>query len=310
MKKFVLDFERDLVALEEKIAELESRDKLSPDEQRTLFELKKIYEKVFQETFSNLTPWQRVQLARHPNRPTASFYVKKLFNGFEEINRPVDPALICGLANFKGQRVALAFVEKGGTARERQQHRFGMPGPEGYAKFLQLIEVAESLRIPVITLIDTPGAYPGIEAEERGQAAAISRSIEAMLFARIPTVAVIIGEGGSGGAMALAAADRIYIMENAYYSVISPEGCSSILFRNEKQAPLAAALLKLTAADLVSLGLVHGIIPEPPGSAARDPDSAAEVLAETLKKALEELLELETEALLAARHSFFLEMRF
>lgn len=310
MKKSALDFEKELVVLEEKIAELENRNNLSPDEQKTLAELKEAHRKLFQQTYSNLTPWQKVQLARHPNRPTASFYVKKLFTELEEINRPLDPALICGLANFKGQKIALAFVEKGSTVREKQEHRFGMPGPEGYAKFCQLIEVAESLRLPVITLIDTPGAYPGIEAEEKGQAAAIAASIETMLFARVPTIAVIIGEGGSGGAMALAAADRIYVMENAYYSVISPEGCSSILFRDEKQAPLAATLLKLTAENLASLGLIHGIIPEPPGSAARDPDSAAEMLAGTLQKTLEELLAMEVDALLSARHSFFLEMRF
>jgi acetyl-CoA carboxylase carboxyl transferase subunit alpha len=310
MKKFAYDFEKELVALEEKIAELETLEKLTPEQERILAELKSIYPKVFAETYSNLTPWQKVQLARHPNRPTAIFYVKRLFSNFESLNRPYDPALACGLAEFNGIRVAIAFVEKGSNLRERQLHRFGMPGPEGYERFCQLIEVAESLRIPIITLVDTPGAYPGVEAEEKGQAAAIAKSIERMLFATVPTVAVIIGEGGSGGAIALSAADRIYIMENAYYSVISPEGCASILFRDEKMAPVAASLLKLTAQDLLSFGLVHGIIPEPLGSAARDPEKAADLLGEVLQKSLAELLTVDTDTLLKARNKFFLEMRF
>lgn len=312
MKRFAYDFENELVNLEEEIRRLEGKDNLSPEEREHLKCLKEKLPELFSQTYGNLTPWQRVLLARHPYRPTSLFYLKRLFKEFKELKNlsglPDDPAIICGFGYFKGLKVGVAAVEKGSDTRERQVRRFGMPLPEGYYKFIRFLETAESLQLPVITLVDTPGAFPGIEAEERGQALAIARSIQKMLSVKTRTVSVIIGEGGSGGAIALATADRVFVFENAYYSVISPEGCASILFHDEKYAPEAASALKLTAEDLYELGLIHGVIKEPEGSAYRDPNTAAKLLEEALLTALNELNKLDLERVISERFNFYLNL--
>lgn len=313
MKRFAYDFERELVELESEIEKIQKKPSLTEEEERYLEELRKTREEIFKKTYSNLTPWQRVQLARHPQRPTTSFFIGRIFSRFTPINSdgrfPDDPAVICGIATYKGLEIAVAGIEKGSDSRERQRRRFGMPLPEGYYKFIRLLETAESLNLPVVTFVDTPGAFPGIEAEERGQALAIAKSIRKMLFVEVPTVSFIIGEGGSGGAIAMACADRIFVLENAYYSIISPEGCASILFRDEKLAPSAAAMLKLTARELKELGLIHGVVEEPYGSAARDPEKTSENIDSILSSVLQELTKKDVGQLLAERHSFFLDLK-
>ncbi|MCX7831962.1 MAG: acetyl-CoA carboxylase carboxyltransferase subunit alpha [Actinobacteria bacterium] len=312
MKRFAFDFENELINLESEIDRLKSIKQLSKEDSRKLEELEKIYSEVYRKTYSNLTPWNRVQLARHPYRPTSLFYINRLFKGLQEIKAdrryPDDLSLVCFIGEYKGKKTAIAGIEKGADSRERQKRRFGMPLPEGYYKFIRLLEIAEQLKIPVITFVDTPGAYPGIEAEEKGQALAIARSIQKMLFVKVPTVSFVIGEGGSGGAIALACADRIYVLENAYYSVISPEGCASILFHDEKRAPEAAELLKLTADDLFKLKLIHGIVKEPLGSAYRHPEETLRNIDKTLENALQEISSKDVEQLLKERHQFFINI--
>lgn len=312
MKRFAFDFENELINIESEIDRLKSLKQLSKEDSQKLEELEKIYPEVYRKTYSNLTPWNRVQLARHPYRPTSLFYIKRLFKQLQEIKAdrryPDDLSIVCFIGEYKGRKVAIAGIEKGADSRERQKRRFGMPLPEGYYKFIRLLEVAERLRLPVVTFVDTPGAYPGIEAEEKGQALAIARSIRKMLFVKVPTVSFVIGEGGSGGAIALACADRIFVLENAYYSVISPEGCASILFHDEKKAPLAAELLRLTADDLLRLKLIHGIVKEPLGSAYRNPEETLRNVDETLESALQEIASKDIEELLKERHQFFLNI--
>ncbi len=311
MKKFAYDFERELVFVESEIEKLQSSESADERSRKKLEELLKKREELFYQTYSDLDPWKRVLLARHPYRPGPSYYLKKLFSEFYEINSdgrfPQDPAVICGFAFFRGREVAVAAIDKGSDLKERQRKRFGMPLPEGYYKFIRLLKIAERRQLPVVTLVDTPGAYPGMEAEERGQAFAIANSIKEMLFVKTPTVAFITGEGGSGGALAMAVADRIYVFENAYYSVISPEGCASILFHDEKRASDAARVLKLTAEELFSLGLIHGIVREPFGSAYRNPEAAVKSLADTLENALDELDKMNIEQIVYERHEFFLK---
>lgn len=313
LKRFAYDFEQKLLNLELEIAKLREKEANSEGEILKLKELESEYEKLFKETYSNLTPWQRVLLARHPYRPTASFYIKKLFKDFKEINGdrrlPDDPAIICGFGIFEDMEVAVGAIEKGADTKEKQRRRFGMPLPEGYYKFIRLIKLAERFDRPIITLVDTPGAYPGLEAEERGQALAIAFAIKEMINAKVPTLSVIIGEGGSGGALAMATADRVFVFENAYYSVISPEGCASIIFHTEKEAPKAAEILKLTAEDLLSLGLIHGIVKEPLGSAYRNPEEAAENLRNTIKSSLCELVKIPKDELLKKRKEFYLKVK-
>jgi acetyl-CoA carboxylase carboxyl transferase subunit alpha len=313
LKRFAYDFEQKLLNLELEIARLKEKKDLGEAEIFKLKELECEYEKLFIETYSKLTPWQKVLLARHPYRPTATFYIKELFKDFREIKGdrrlPDDPAVICGFGSFEGMEVAVAAIEKGADTKEKQKRRFGMPLPEGYYKFIRLIRLAEKLDRPIVTLVDTPGAYPGLEAEERGQALAIASSIKEMIYARVPTISVIIGEGGSGGALAMASADRVFVFENAYYSVISPEGCASILFHSEKEAPKAAEILRLTADDLLSLGLIHGVIKEPLGSAYRNPEEAAENLRMTIHSSLRELVEIPKDELLKRRIEFYLKIK-
>ena len=241
------------------------------------------------------SPWQRVQLARHPKRPHSLDYIQKLFTEFNEIHGDRsfadDPAIVCGMALFEGLPIMLVGQQKGRDTKQKLHRNFGMPKPEGYRKAMRVMRLAAKFGRPVVTLLDTPGAYPGIDAEERGQAEAIAINLREMSRLPVPVVVICIGEGGSGGALAMGVGDRVFMLENAVYSVISPESCAAIVWRDSGKAELAANALKLTAQDLLRLELIDGIIPEPPEGAQTDPDRTAESIRETLRVALQELRE-------------------
>lgn len=256
--------------------------------------------------------WQRVQIARHPKRPQTPDYLEKLFLGFEELHGDRafgdDKAIIGGFAYFEGQPVMVIGQQKGRDTKSKLLRNFGMPKPEGYRKALRLMRLADKFHRPIITLIDTAGAYPGIDAEERGQAEAIAYSLREMSRLSCPVVSVIIGEGGSGGAIAIGVANRVYMLENAYYGVISPESCAAIVWRDAGKAPLAAAALKMTAEDLLRLQVIDGIIPEAAEGAHNDPDLTAYAIRDTLKAALDELKGMTREQLIADRYNKFRQM--
>ncbi len=256
--------------------------------------------------------WQRVQLARHAKRPHAVDYVQRLFSDFQEIhgdrNFGDDAAIIAGMAQFEGRPVAVVAQEKGRDTKQRLHRNFGMPKPEGYRKALRVMQLAAKFRRPVITFLDTQGAYPGIDAEERGQGEAIARNLREMARLDTPVVAVVIGEGGSGGALAMGVANVVLMMENSIYSVISPESCSTIIYRDRARAEEAAAALKLTAPDLLELGLIDGIVPEPPGGAQEDYEAAAESLRHQLLVSLDNLAYLSPAELVEHRYAKFRKM--
>ena len=256
--------------------------------------------------------WQRVQLARHPKRPHSRDYIQNLIAGFEELHGDRlfgdDKSILGGIGFFESRPVMIIGQQKGRDTREKLLHNFGMPKPEGYRKALRLMQLASKFRRPIITLIDTPGAYPGIDAEERGQAEAIAYNLREMARLPSPIITIIIGEGGSGGALGIGVANRIYMLENAYYSVIAPESCAAIIWRDSGKAPLAAAALRMTAADLLELKLIDGIIPEPPGGAHLDPDGAVQSLRQTLKQALDEVSNLPPERVIEDRYAKFRHM--
>jgi acetyl-CoA carboxylase carboxyl transferase subunit alpha len=256
--------------------------------------------------------WERVQLARHPKRPHARDYIERLITGFEELHGDRffgdDKSILAGIGRFEGQPVMVIGQQKGRDTKEKLLRNFGMPKPEGYRKALRLMQLAAKFRRPIITLIDTPGAYPGIDAEERGQAEAIAYNLREMARLVSPVISVIIGEGGSGGALALGVGNRVYMLENSYYSVIAPESCAAIIWRDSGKAPLAAAALCLTAADLLDMKLIDGIIPEPPEGAHMDADAAAQFLRSTLKQALDELSGLPPERIIEERYAKFRQM--
>jgi acetyl-CoA carboxylase carboxyl transferase subunit alpha len=256
--------------------------------------------------------WERVQLARHPKRPHARDYIERLFTGFEELHGDRffgdDKSILAGMGRFEGQPVMIIGQQKGRDTKEKLLRNFGMPKPEGYRKALRLMHLAAKFRRPIITLIDTPGAYPGIDAEERGQAEAIAYNLREMSRLVSPVISVIIGEGGSGGALALGVGNRVYMLENSYYSVIAPESCAAIVWRDSGKAPLAAAALRLTATDLLEMKLVDGIVPEPPEGAHMDADAAAQFLRSTLKQALDELSALPPERIIEERYAKFRQM--
>jgi acetyl-CoA carboxylase carboxyl transferase subunit alpha len=255
--------------------------------------------------FGSLTPWQRCQLARHPDRPYTLFYLNNVFSGFTELHGDRrfadDPAIVAGFALFDGEPVAVVGHQKGKDTTEKVRRNFGMPRPEGYRKALRVMELAARFKRPVVTLIDTPGAYPGMDAEERGQAEAIANNLVEMARLRAPIIVVVTGEGGSGGALALGVGDRILMLEHAVYSVISPEGCAAILWKDATQRERAAEALKLTAADLKRLELIDEIVPEPLGGAHQDPEAAGEALRATLIRQLAELRKLRPEKLVKRR---------
>jgi len=256
--------------------------------------------------------WERVLLARHPKRPHSVDYLQRLFADFQEIhgdrNFGDDPAIIAGMAQFDGRPVAVIAQEKGRDTKQRLHRNFGMPKPEGYRKALRVMQLAAKFRRPVITLLDTQGAYPGIDAEERGQGEAIARNLREMARLDTPVIAVVIGEGGSGGALAMGVANVVLMMENSIYSVISPESCSTIIYRDRARAEQAAAALKLTAPDLLGLGLIDGIVPEPPGGAQEDHDAAAANLGRQLLLSLEQLAGMNPAELVEHRYAKFRKM--
>lgn len=253
--------------------------------------------------------WERVQLARHPKRPHALDYIQRLSPSFLELHGDRayadDAAIVSGMAMFEGHPVMILGQQKGRDTKQKLHRNFGMPKPEGYRKALRVMRLAAKFNRPIITLLDTPGAYPGIDAEERGQAEAIAVNLREMARLGVPIITVVIGEGGSGGALGLGVANRVYMMENAIYSVISPESCAAIIWRDSGKAELAAAALKLAAPDLMKLGIIDGIIPEPEGGAHLDPDMAADALRDTLRQALAELTKLSSKELIDHRYAKF-----
>jgi acetyl-CoA carboxylase carboxyl transferase subunit alpha len=289
-----LDFEKPVAELETRIAEL--RQASASDEIDISAELERLESKsadLLQSTYAALTPWQKTQVARHPARPHFTDYVDMVFDEFMPLGGDrhygEDQAIIGGLAKLGGRKLVLIGHEKGADTESRIKHNFGMGKPEGYRKAIRLMELAGRFGLPVVTLVDTSGAFPGVEAEERGQAEAIARSTEACLALPTPLVSAIVGEGGSGGAVALASAERVLMLEHAVYSVISPEGCASILWRTAERAPQAAEAMKMTAQDLLQLGVIDRIVPEPIGGAHRDPQATAEMLAKTIGEELDKL---------------------
>jgi acetyl-CoA carboxylase carboxyl transferase subunit alpha len=308
-----LDFEKPLAELDAKIAEL--RQMQAPGEMNIGEEVARLTEKADKQlraTYAKLTPWQKTLVARHPERPKARNYLDGLITDYTPLagDRAFaeDAAIVGGLGRFRGQSVVVIGTEKGHDTETRVKHNFGMARPEGYRKARRLIELAGRFGLPVITFVDTSGAFPGIDAEARGQAEAIARSIEACLELRTPLIATVIGEGGSGGAIALAAGDQVLMLEHAIYSVISPEGCASILWRDAAQAETAAEALKLTADDLKRLKLIDTIIAEPIGGAHRDPSAAVQSVGDAIAACLPPLLALDPKALLAKRREKYLDM--
>jgi acetyl-CoA carboxylase carboxyl transferase subunit alpha len=256
--------------------------------------------------------WQRVQLARHPKRPHALDYIQRLIQDFQELHGDRafadDPAIVSGIGFLENRPVAVIGQQKGRDTKQKLYRNFGMPKPEGYRKALRIMRLAAKFGHPVITLLDTPGAYPGVDAEERGQAQAIASNLREMSRLPVPVVVICIGEGGSGGALALGVGNRVYMLENAIYSVISPESCAAIIWRDSGKAALAAQALKLTASDLLRLGLIDGIVPEPGEGAHADPDQAAAFLRQTLLQSLQELSQLNAEQLVQQRYAKFRQM--
>jgi acetyl-CoA carboxylase carboxyl transferase subunit alpha len=308
-----LDFEKPVAELEGKIEEL--RHLSTGSDLNIADEVARLEAKVdrqLRQTYGRLTPWQKVQVARHPDRPHSSDFIKGLITDFTPLagDRAFaeDSAIIGGLGRFRGLSVMVVGNEKGADTESRVRHNFGMARPEGYRKARRLMALAERFRLPVLTFVDTAGAYPGIDAEARGQAEAIARSIETCLAIDVPLVAAVIGEGGSGGAIALAAGNRVLMLEHAVYSVISPEGCASILWRSAENAQAAADALKLTAQDLHRLGVIDEVVPEPLGGAHRDPAAAIAALGATMETALQPLLGQEGRALKTQRREKFLAM--
>jgi acetyl-CoA carboxylase carboxyl transferase subunit alpha len=261
---------------------------------------------------SQSVAWQRVLLARHPKRPHTLDYIERLFTDFHEIHGDRsfadDAAIVCGMAFFEGRPVMLVGEQKGRDTKQKLHRNFGMPKPEGYRKAIRVMQIAAKFGRPIITFLDTPGAYPGIDAEERGQAEAIARNLREMARLRTPVISLVIGEGGSGGALALGVGNQVFMMENSIYSVISPESCAAIIWRDSAKAELAATALRLTAEDLLSFGLIDAIIPEPAGGAQEDPNGAAELLRASLRKALEELGRLSQDQLVQQRYAKYRKM--
>ena len=293
-----LEFERPIIELENRIKELEAyAAEKGLDLSDEIALLKEKLERVQREIFEGLSRWQRVQLARAPGRPTTLDVLDRAFAD--------DPAVVGGLAYLEGRPVVVAGHQKGRNTKENIQRNFGMPHPEGYRKAMRMMDLADRFGRPFIALIDTPGAYPGVSAEERGQAWVIAQSIQRMARLRVPAVAVILGEGGSGGALAIGVGNRVLVMENAWYSVISPESCAAILWRDAKEAPKAAEALKLTAKDLLELGVVDRVIPEPGGGAHRNPEGALANLKAALLETLGELERLGPDELVRDRYERF-----
>ncbi|MBU8894539.1 acetyl-CoA carboxylase carboxyl transferase subunit alpha [Corallococcus sp. H22C18031201] len=307
---YALDFERPLIELEKKIDELKALSTSgSVDFSSEISKLEKKAKKLQTEIFSDLSRWQVVQLARHSARPFFLDYVQHLFTDYFELSGDrrfgEDTSLIGGFARFDGKPVMVLGHQKGRTTKENMSRNFGMPRPEGYRKALRLMELAERFEKPIFTFVDTMGAYPGIGAEERGQAEAIAVNLEVMSRLKVPIISTVLGEGGSGGALAIGVGNRVLMMQNSIYSVISPEGCASILFRDASKASKAADALKLTAKDLLEMKVIDEVIQEPAGGAHRDPPKAAEALGKALRKHLGQLSGMSPDELVRDRYNKF-----
>jgi acetyl-CoA carboxylase carboxyl transferase subunit alpha len=309
MAAYVLPFEKPVVDLLGRVRDLRA---LAEGDRALRPELEKLEEhtsRLARELFEQLSPWQKVQLCRHPNRPYTLDYVERLVEDFRELHGDRrfgdDAAIVGGVGRFRGRSVVVVGHQKGRGAKENVKRNFGMPQPEGYRKALRLYELADRFGLPIVTFVDTPGAYPGIGAEERGQSEAIGACIAAMSRVRVPIVTTIIGEGGSGGALALAVANRVHVLEYGTYSVISPEGCASILWKDGGKAELAAARLRMTAPDLLQLRVVDRIVEEPVGGAHQDPDRAAQSVGQAIHEALRELLRMTPDELAEDRYRRF-----
>ena len=311
---FVLEFERPIVELEQKIQDLKSSASKNKavDIDSEVKQLEQKLEQARQQIYRHLTAWQRVQMARHPKRPYMLDYIGKIMTDFVELHGDRlfsdDHALIGGWARLDGVPVMVVGHQKGRDTKENLYRNFGSAHPEGYRKAIRLMQMASKFNRPIISFIDTPGAYPGVGAEERGQAQAIAYNLREMAKLKVPIIVVVIGEGGSGGALGIGVGDRVLVLENAYYSVISPEGCAAILWKDRAKAPEAASCLKMTAPDLLQLKLIDEIVPEPVGGAHHDPDLSAKNLKEALKRNLEPLRKLNAAQLTAGRYEKYRKM--
>ena len=307
-----LEFERPLVELEQRIRDLESVDDGTEGLGGQIAELRARADRLQRDLYEDLGTWQKVQLSRHPDRPYFLDYLDVIFDDFVELHGDRafadDPAIVAGFARLDGQSVAVIGHQKGRTTKQKVHRNFGMANPEGYRKAMRIMEIAERYGRPVLTFIDTPGAYPGIGAEERGQAEAIGRSLLVMSQLKVPIIATVIGEGGSGGALALGVADRVLMLQYSTYSVITPEGCASILWRDGARGPEAAEQLKLLASHAVKNGIIDAVVPEPVGGAHRDLAGAAKLLGEALREHLEDVSELDVKPRLDARYAKFRAM--
>lgn len=305
-----LDFEKPITELEKKIQELES---FASDKKLDLSsEIKRLQEKLERlkkDTYTNLSNWQKVQLSRHPNRPYTLDYINLMFTEFIELHGDRifsdDKAIVSGFAKLESQKIAVIGHQKGRDTKENLKRNFGCAHPEGYRKALRIMRLAEDADLPVVIFIDTPGAYPGIGAEERGQAQAIAMNLREMACINTPIIATVIGEGGSGGALGIGVADKVCVLENAYYSVISPEGCAAILWKDGSRAPDAAAVLKLTAADLLRMGIIDEVVSEPLGGAHHDPEKTAQNLKEVLIRQIKALTLQDREKMISLRYQKF-----
>ena len=310
--KHQLDFEKPIAELQRKLEELEKHPEthsLGISFEQEIEQIRTKLSETRKQIYSNLTPWQRVQLARHPRRPYTLDYLKSVFSEFQEIHGDRlyadDQAVVAGFARLGDARVVVIGTQKGRDTKENIRRNFGSAHPEGYRKALRVMKLADKFGLPIVTLIDTAGAYPGIGAEERHIAEAIAVNLREMMMLQVPVIAVVIGEGGSGGALGIGVADRVLILENAYYSVISPEGCASILWKDRAAAGKAAAALRITAKDLLELGLVDGIVAEPLGGAHTDPTTTSDTLKHHLTKILTELQKLSVDERRQQRYAKF-----
>ena len=308
-----LDFEKPIAELEARIAELrETASAAEPNIEAEIGRLKERAARQLRDTYAKLTPWQKTQVARHPERPHFKDYVAGLIEDFVPLsgdrNFGDDPAILGGFGRLDGRRVVVIGHEKGDDTASRLEHNFGMARPEGYRKAIRLMQLADRFGLPVVTLVDTPGAFPGVQAEERGQAEAIARSTEQCLALGVPLVAAIVGEGGSGGAIAIAAANRVLMLEHSVYAVISPEGCASILWRTAEKAADAAEAMRVTAQDLKQLGVIERIVPEPTGGAHREPAVMIAALGAAIGEELDALAPLSRDAVRKERREKFLSV--
>lgn len=306
-RRFVMEFERPLVELEEKLAELRKLDVTdNPELAAEIASLAQEIEQLHHETYAHLTPWARVQMSRHPDRPKTSDFIEALFTDVIELHGDRvygdDEAMFAGFGTIEGHRVAILGHRKGKTTKENVKRNFGSPHPEGFRKAMRIMRLADRFGLPIVSFLDTAGAFPGIEAEERGQSLAIAESLALLAGVRVPVVVAGIGEGGSGGALAIGFGDRLIMLESAYYSVISPEACATILYKDSKHAEAAAGCLKMTAEDLVGLGIVDEVVPEPLGGAHTEPDAVFSAIGERIVAALDGLAGQDADVLVQKRY--------